>query len=120
MLKEFMIFTVLMLALYGLSCLISSLVLWLSVEKSQEGDLLIVPVTSQPLVRAKIGASIDRLRNSGMNHVATIVVVDCGLPENKIHIIEKYCKKKGIVFCKREELPNYLKNPPFQKIEDTV
>lgn len=115
-----MIFAAIMLALYGLSCLISSLVLWLSVEKSQEGDFLIVPVASQTLVRAKIGASIERLKNSGMGHIAGIIVVDCGLPEIKIHIVEEYCKKKRIAFCKRDELPNYLKNSPFQKIEDTV
>ena len=120
MLEEFMVFIGIMLALYGLSCLISSAVLWLLAGKGKEEDLLVVPVSSQPLVRAKIGSSIERLRNSGMNHVTTIIVVDCGLPENKIHIIEKYCKKKEIALCKKEELSKYLKNPPFQMEENTV
>ncbi len=120
MLKEFMIFTVLMLALYGLSCLISSAVLWLSAGKNQEGDLLVVPVAAQPLIRAKIGSSVERLRNSGMSHVAAVVVVDCGLPKNKVHTIDKYCRKKGIAFLKTEELAKYLENSSFQKEENTV
>lgn len=120
MLEEFMVFLGLVLALYGLSCIISSVVLWFCVGKNPKGELLVIPVSEEPMVRAKIGSSLERLKSSGMESVTAVMVVDCGLPPQKTQSVEQYCRKKEIGFCKREELANYLKNPPFQKEENTV
>ncbi len=120
MLQEFMFFVGLLLALYGLSCIISSVVLWFSVGKNPKGELFIIPVSEESLIKPKIGSSLERLKNCGMGNVTTVMVVDCGLPLHKQEGVEQYCRKKDVMFCKREELANYLKNPPFQKEKNTV
>ncbi len=120
MFQEFMFLIGLLLSLYGLSCVISSVVLWFTVTKEEHTEAFVIAVAEEPFVKTRIGAWLERLRNSGMAHLTKVIVVDCGLPENKQYGIQQYCNKKGIAFCKKEDLPEYFKNPSFQNKENTV
>ncbi len=119
MFEEFMLLIGLLFSLYGLSCAISSLVLWFASNKEDGSTTLVIPVHQQEFAKAKIGALTERLKNGGVSYVS-VVVLDCDLTPEKHRSVNEYCCKRGIGFCKKEELAEYLAKSSFQKTENTV
>ena len=120
MLQEFLLFIGLLLSLYGLSCAISSFVMWLVFDKEDESNIYVIQVSREFSVKSKIACDLHRLKNSGLCRFVKVVVVDCGLPCEKIESIGEYCLKRDFGFCKIHDLPKYLEKTSFQNPENTV
>lgn len=120
MLQEFLLFIGLLFSLYGLSCAISSVAMWLAFDKEEKETVYAIQVSGKLAVKTKIACSMHQLKNSGLYRYVTVLVVDCGLPVEKTASVGEFCKKRGVGFCKIDELPKYLEKTSFQNKENTV
>lgn len=120
MFEEFLLLIGLLLSLYGLSCIISSVVMWFVSCRDATSHVHLVFITEQDCVKAKVGTVLEKLKNNGLIYITSVLVVDCDLSPVKQDKAREYCYKKEIGFCKREELSEYLKKPSFQIPENTV
>ena len=119
MFSDLLLFIGLLFSLYGVSCAITSFIIWLTNHEKEEQTVLIVPLYSEDMGKQKVFSVMDKLKNSGVNCIE-ILVVDCGLNKEKHEVMAAYCEKKNIVFCNKEELPSYLLKSTFQIDENRV
>ena len=120
MFQQFLFLIGLLFSIYGLSCVISSVILWFTTEKQEEKIWCIIPAYSKDLVKGKVFALSKGLRNSGMAKTINIVVVNCALQSKDAKELGMYLEKKNIGFCDKGDLWRYLENTSFQNKENTV
>lgn len=119
MFLDILLFIGLVFSLYGLSCAIASLVIWLSVEDHGNNLTLLVPVYEKETSKTKITFIVNKLKNSGISFV-TVVVVGNDLSLEKEKAMQSFCEKKQLSFCKKDELDEYLLKSSFQNEGNTV
>ncbi len=113
MFSDFLLLIGLLFSLYGVTCALTSLIIWLSNNEKEEHTALVIPLYPKEMLKVKVFSVLEKLKNSGVNYVS-VFVVDCGLNQEKHATMKEYCERKNICFCKKEELSEYLLKSSFQ------
>lgn len=119
MFEELLALAGLILALYGLACIISSFALWLTAPSRKRSYKMLVFLEPGEGI-SHITSVRERLKNGGLGHCTQIVAVDNGLNAEESEKFASFCHAEGVRFCKREELFKLLQISSFQTTENKV
>ena len=92
MTEEIITVAISLLAVYGLSCIVMRIVEGLMSCKD-ESSFVIVPITDLSQITDRIMWA--KLKKNSVK----LLVVDCGLDSSQSAVLERYCRKEGLVFC---------------------
>ena len=87
-----------LLAVYGLSCIVMRIVEGLMSCKD-ESSFVIVPITDLSQITDRIMWAKLRFEPMFKKNSVKLLVVDCGLDSSQSAVLERYCRKEGLVFC---------------------
>ncbi len=103
----------LLLALYGLACLLSSLALWLTAPGPRKSSMLVVDLRGETDPAGALRALLERLKNSGLSRrVWLAAVADEAASENG-RALRRFCEGTKIACGTPEELRDQLRMPPL-------
>lgn len=104
MMEEMLILVLLLLGVYGLSCLITNLVLWWLLPLKGKPNRMVIRLESGVDIRSTILSVRQRLSNCGLLHTTKIFAVDCGLTKEEYDCAKGYCDLEEIPLCAPDEL----------------
>lgn len=120
MFEEILFFVSLLLALYGLANIITSLALWLTAPVKGKPYRMIIVLKPGENIRATVVSARERLSGCGLSRSTVLCAVDGGLDEEKKKKAAAYCSAEGIPFGNGEEAMGILEIPSFQTPENQV
>ncbi len=110
----------LILALYGLTCVISSVAVWLMTPGDKRHYWMVAVLEDRDEPETVINGLLQRLANSGMGRKVAVIAVNHGLCPEKESRAERFCKREKIILCKPDELSEIFHLSSFHREENTV
>ena len=103
--KTILLVLALLLALYGLSRLLSRMILWLT--RPEKGALLLlVPLFDDASVNTRLQSAREHLYAGGFADSVRMAAVDCGLSADRRQHAADVCRNWHVVLFYPEELAN--------------
>ncbi len=118
MLKELLFIATLLLAAYGLACVLSAIVLWFTAPIKGKPYFMLIQLRPEDAPHFSALSVRERLNNSGLHRSTTVLALDCGLDENQRNAAKKHCHSADIQMIQISELSLLLKDNSLQPKTD--
>lgn len=98
----------LLLALYGLSCVVWRIIVWLTSPKRGDNCFVVVPITNISQLQDGLMSAEFRSESLGVCRFKKIVAVNFGLDDSARKKFERYCQTEDILYCNGDELSDLI------------